>query len=90
MNFLNFFIAKLFLKIKYANMINIINDKEVIPELLQKECNSDKIYKTVNYLLKKPELLNEQLKQVKKTIDKLSSTTSSSNEASNVLLSYLS
>ena len=90
MNFLNFFIAKLFLKIKYANMINIINDKEVIPELLQKECNSDEIYKTVNYLLKKPELLNEQLKQVKKTIDKLSSTTSSSNEASNVLLSYLS
>ena len=90
MNFLNFFIAKLFLKIKYANMINIINDKEVIPELLQKECNSDEIYKTVNYLLKKPELLNEQLKQVKKTIDKLSSTTSSSKEASNVLLSYLS
>ena len=90
MNFLNFFIAKLFLKIKYANMINIINNKEIIPELLQKECNSDEIYKTVNYLLKKPELLNEQLKQVKKTIDKLSSTTSSSKEASNVLLSYLS
>ena len=89
MNFLNFFIAKLFLKIKYANMINIINNKEIIPELLQKECNSDEIYKTVNYLLKKPELINEQLKQVNKTIEELKSTTSSSNEASNVLLSYL-
>ncbi len=89
MNFLNFFIAKLFLKIKYANMINIINDKEIIPELLQKECNSDEIYKTVNYLLKKPELINEQLKQVNKTIENLRSNTSSSNEASNVLLSYL-
>ena len=53
MNFVNFFIAKLFLKIKFANMINIINNKEIIPELLQKECNSDEIYKTVNYLLKK-------------------------------------
>ncbi len=89
MNFLNFFIAKLFLKIKYANMINIINNKEIIPELLQLECNPDEIYKTVNYLLKKPELINEQLKQVDKTIKELRSNTSSSNEASNVLLSYL-
>ena len=89
MNFLNFFIAKLFLKIKFANMINIINNKEIIPELLQKECNSDEIYKTINYLLKKPELINQQLIQVNRTIEKLRSTTSSSNEASNVLLSYL-
>jgi len=89
MNFINFFIAKLFLKIKFANMINIINNKEIIPELLQKECNPYEIYKTVNYLLKKPELINEQLKQVNKTINELRSNTSSSNEASSVLLSYL-
>ena len=89
MNFLNFFIAKLFLKIKFANMINIINDKEVIPELLQNECNSDEIYRTVNYLLKKPDLINQQLKQVNYSIEKLTSKTSSSNEASKVLLSYL-
>ena len=89
MNFVNFFIAKLFLKIKFANMINIINNKEIIPELLQKECNPDEIFKTVNYLLKKPELINQQLKQVSKTIHGLKSTTSSSNEASNILLSYL-
>ena len=89
MNFLNFFIAKSFLKIKFANMINIINNKEVIPELLQNECNANEIYKTVNYFLKKPDLINEQLKQVNKTIEQLRSTTSSSNEASNVLLSYL-
>ena len=89
MNFLNFFLAKLLLKIKFANMINIINNKEIIPELLQNECNAYEIYKTVNYLLKKPELINEQLKQVYKTIKKLRSNTSSSNEASKILLSYL-
>ena len=89
MNFLNFFIAKLFLKIKFANMINIINNKEIIPELLQNECSSDEIYKAVNYLLKKPELIKQQLKQVNKTVMELKSTTSSSNEVSNVLLSYL-
>ena len=43
------------------------------------ECNEDEIYKTVNYLLKKPELINEQLKQVNKTIEELRSNTSSSN-----------
>ena len=90
MNFFNFFVAKLFLKIKFANIINIINNKEIIPELLQKKCNPDDIYKTVNYLFKKPDLINEQLKQVNKTIKRLTSTTSSKNEASNVLLSYLS
>tara|TARA_B100000886_G_scaffold88887_1_gene58529 strand:- start:235 stop:1362 length:1128 start_codon:yes stop_codon:yes gene_type:complete len=89
MNFVNFFIAKLFLKIRFANMINIINNKEIIPELLQKECNPNEIYKAVNYLLKKPELINEQLKQVSKTIQELKSTTSSSYQVSNVLLSYL-
>ena len=89
MNFLNFLIAKSVLKIKFANMINIINNKEVIPELLQQECNSQEIYKTVNYLLKKPELINEQLKHVNRTLEELRSNTSSSNEASNVLLSYL-
>ena len=68
---------------------NTINNKEIIPELLQKECNPDEIYKTINYLLKKPELINKQLKEVNKTIEELRSTTSSSNEASNVLLSYL-
>ena len=89
MNFVNFFIAKLFLKIKFANMINIINNKEIIPELLQNECSSDEIYKAVNYLLKKPELIKQQLKQVNKTVMELKSTTSSSNEVSYVLLSYL-
>ena len=70
-------------------MINIINNKEIIPELLQKECNSDEIFNTVNYLLKKPELIKQQLIQVNKTINELRSNTSSSIEASNVLLSYL-
>ena len=48
-------------------------------------CHTEK----VNYYLKKPDLINEQLKQVNKTIDELRSSTSSSKEASNILLSYL-
>ena len=90
MNYINYFIAKLFLKIKFANMLNIINDKEIIPELIQKDCNPDEIFKSVYYLLKKPELIERQLIDIKSTIDELKSSTSSSEEASKILLNYLS
>ena len=58
MNFLNFMIVKFLVKIKYANIVNIINNKEVIPELIQKECNAKEIYKSVVYFLKNPTLMN--------------------------------
>ncbi len=89
MNFLNFLIARIFLKIRFANMINIINDKEILPELIQRDCNANEIFKTVYYFLKKPDLIDNQLAQVNKTINDLTSKTSSSIEASKVLLSYL-
>jgi len=89
MNFINYFLAKFLLNIKFANMINIINNKEIIPELIQKDCNPDEIFKSVYYLLKKPELIESQLSNVKLTIDDLKSSSSSAEEASKVLLSYL-
>ena len=89
MNFINYFIAKLFLKIKFANMLNIINNKEIIPELIQKDCNPDEIFKSVYYFLKKPDSIEKQLLEVKSAINNLKSSTSSSDEASKILLSYL-
>ncbi len=89
MNFINFFIAKLFLKIKFVNMLNIINDKEIIPELIQKDCNPDEIFKSVFYFLKKPELIDKQLSDIKSTINDLKSSSTSSEEASKILLNYL-
>ena len=89
MNFINFFIAKLFLKIKFVNMLNIINDKEIIPELIQKDCNPDEIFKSVFYFLKKPELIKKQLSDIKSTINDLKSSSTSSEEASKILLNYL-
>ncbi len=89
MNFINFFIAKLFLKIKFVNMLNIINDKEIIPELIQKDCNPDEIFKSVFYFLKKPELIKKQLSDIKSTINDLKSSSTSSEEVSKILLNYL-
>ena len=89
LNFINFMIFKFLVNVKFANIINIINNKEVIPELLQNECNADEIFKSVTYLLKKPELINEQLVTCKKTIDNIRSKTSSAEESALVLTKYL-
>ncbi len=89
MSFINYFLAKLFLKIKFANMLNIINNKEIIPELIQKDCNSKEIFKSVYYLLKKPKLIEKQLLEIKAAISDLKSTSSSSEEVSKILLNNL-
>ena len=75
MNFLNFLIVKMLVKIKFANIINIINNKEIIPELLQKECNAKEIYNSVVYFLKNPELMKNQIIECDKTLTKIRSKT---------------
>ena len=90
LSFINFMIFKMLVNVKFANIINIINNKEVIPELLQKECNAEEIYKSVIYLLKNPELIQKQLTECSKTLDGIRSKTSSAEEASSILLKYLS
>ena len=89
MNFLNFLIVKMLVKIKFANIINIINNKEIIPELIQKECNAKEIYKSVVYFLKNPELMKKQINDCEETLAKIRSKTSSTDEASSVLTNFL-
>ncbi len=89
MNFLNFLIVKMLVKIKFANIINIINNKEIIPELIQKECNAKEIYNSVVYFLKNPKLMNKQINDCEETLTKIRSKTSSSDEASAVLTKFL-
>ena len=90
LSFVNFMIFKMLVNVKFANIINIINNREVIPELLQNECNADEIYKSVIYMLKHPNLIKKQLNDCSKTLEGIKSKTSSSEEASLVLRNYLS
>ena len=89
MNFLNFLIVKMLVKIKFANIINIINNKEIIPELIQKECNAKEIYNSVVYFLKNPDLMQKQINDCEETLTQIRSKTSSSDEASLVLANFL-
>ena len=89
LNFINFMIFKFLVNVKFANIINIINNKEIIPELLQNECNAEEICRTVIYFLKKPELIKKQLNECRKTLEGIKSKTSSSDEAASILNKYL-
>ena len=89
LSFINFMIFKLLVNVKFANIINIINNREVIPELLQNECNAEEIYKSVIYFLKNPDLIQKQLNDCRKTLEGIRSKTSSSSEAASILNQYL-
>ncbi len=88
-NFINYLIMKSLVKVNFANIINIINNKEIIPELLQSECNANEIYKSVVYFLKNPSLAKKQVDDCNKTLDQIRSKSSSSDEAANILNDYL-
>ena len=89
LSYINFMIFKLLVNVKFANIINIINNREVIPELLQNECNAKEIFNTVMYFLKDPDLIKKQLSDCRKTIEGIKSKTSSSNESALILSNYL-
>jgi len=88
MSRINFFIVKMLVKVKFVNIINIVANEEIIPELLQSKCNSKNIYKTVNELLNDKQSLEKQLSKTKAIIDEFK-TEKSSDIASSVLLNHL-
>ena len=88
-NFINYLIMKSLVKVKFANIINIINNKEIIPELLQNECNAKEIFNSVVYFLKNPKLMKDQVDACYKTLNEIKSKSSSVEEASNILDKYI-
>ena len=90
MNLINYFIVKMLVKVKFANIINIAAKEEVIPELLQSKCNAKNIYKNVSYLINNPNKMKEQINKTQLILDKLKSSTPSAENASKILIKYLS
>ena len=70
MGFINFFIIKMLVKVKFANLINIAANEEIIPELLQSNCNANNIFNTVNHLLNNKQHLEKQITKTQSVISK--------------------
>ena len=88
MGMINFFIVKMLVKVKFANIINIAANEEVIPELLQSKCNPTDIYNTVDKLFKNKEASDNQVAKSQEIISNFK-TKGSTEIASKVLLNHL-
>ena len=88
MNPINFFIVKMLVKVKFANIINIAAGEEIIPELLQKNCTAKNIFSKVDQFLRNPDLSANQIIKFNKIIKDFK-TNKSSELASSVLINSL-
>jgi len=89
MGFINFLIVKSLVKTKYANIINFAANEEVIPELLQSNCDSKNIFQCVSNFLDNPNKIKQQVDKVQNILNNLKINGSSSELASLSLNKFL-
>ena len=87
MGVINFLIVKMLIKVKFANIINIAAKEEIIPELLQSNCNAANIYNIVDKLLNDKSELEKQVTKSQEIISNFK-TQRSSEIASLVIENY--
>lgn len=71
LNWLSWFYIKTVALINYASLINILSNKEIIPEFLQSKCRADLLAKSLSNLLSNKDLRDKQIyetKQILKTL----------------------
>jgi len=85
---INFFIVKMLVKVKFANIINIAANEEIIPELLQSNCNSNNIFKKVDNILNDEFALKNQIKKTQNIIKNFK-TGKSTKIACSILINHL-
>ena len=85
MGIINFFIVKMLVKTKFANIINIAAKDEIIPELLQSDCNPKNIFSIVSDYLNNPKKMEEQVSKTQSILNNLKTNKSSAVLAANAL-----
>ena len=89
MNFINFLILKMLVKTKFANIINIAANREIIPELLQRECNPKNISNKILNFLDNPEKMKIQIYHTQLILKSFKTNNSSSHQAGLSLNKFL-
>ena len=89
-NPLTYFILQFLIKSRVGNLINIINQKKIIPELLQSDCNPEKLSEFIEKYLFDLDERNKILEFSNIAINKLKSDKSPTSIASNQIKVVLS
>jgi len=85
MGLINFLIVKMLVKTKFANIINIAAKEEIIPEMLQSDCNPKNIFNVVSDYLNNPKKMDEQVSKTQSILNNLKTNNSSAALAANAL-----
>ena len=71
LNYFTELIAKFFIRVKFANILNIIENKMIIPEITNSNLKTNYFIKQFNILLVDEESNIKQIQKVNKTISKI-------------------
>ena len=89
LNIITEFIVKLFIKIKYANIINIIENKMIIPEITNSKLNNNIFLHEFNKLIIDENANSLQIKNINNTLRAIQADKPPYLLAANRIISYL-
>ncbi len=67
-NFLSYLILKMLIKVKFANIINLIANREVIPEAIQQNCSPEYLLPKIRELLDNKNFVHQQIEDSQKIL----------------------
>jgi len=62
-NYLSYFLIKMMIKTKFGNLLNLIVNREIIPEFLQMDCQAEKIFAKLEKLISDKDYAEKQLNE---------------------------
>ena len=80
-SWINYLMIRPFVNVKYGNIINIMANKNIIPELIQFDCNVKKIFDIASMFIKKKSIRKKNVFNYIKYIKKISNKNTSKNIA---------
>ena len=89
MGIINYLIVRILVNTKFANIINIAANEEIIPELLQSDCNAKKIFNTVTNFLDNPNKMEQQVLKTQSILNNFKTNVSPSKKVAESLIKYL-
>ena len=73
LNFITFFLFSFLVKIRFANILNIFNNKMIITEVVNNNLNRNNLLKAFNQLIHDKSFREKQISNVKKSIVEIDS-----------------
>lgn len=87
-NFISYLIARQLVKIKYISLVNLILNKSLVAELIQNDCNPNKIKSELSKLISNEEQYKLMLTGYQELVEKLGNV-GASNRAAKMIIDFM-